>query len=160
MNENHFIKIARKSQFHFEEFVVKKDSVPIKDETGKTLFYTNPVKFHFFRTIINVNEKQNTKKSVLIKKPIVTDHVYFDFERSDDTKIKQTVFFWDKVSVNLTKEISQREFRQICKNGITITSKQYNDFINEQIRLNKQKLIEERKQELEKDFKNDEEVYN
>lgn len=153
MNENHFIKMTRKSQFYFKELVVKKDPVPIKDETGKTLFYTNPVKFHFFRTIIYVNEKQDTKISGFSKK--TANHVYFDFERSDDTKIKQTVLFWDKVSVNLTKEISQREFRQICKNGITITSKQYNDFINEQIRLNKQKLIEERKQELEKDFKND-----
>lgn len=145
--------MARKSPFYFKELVVKKNPEPIKDESGKTLFYTNPVKFHFFRAIISVNEKQNTKNSGWIKKPIVTDHVYFDFERSDDTKIKQSVFFWDKVSVNLTKEISQREFRQICKNGITITSKQYNDLINEQIRLNKQKLIEERKQELEKDFK-------
>lgn len=141
MNENHFIKMVRKSPFYFKEMVVKKDSEPIKDEFGKTLFYTNPVKYHFFRTIINVNEKQNTKITGLIKKPIVTDHVYFDFERSDDTKIKINIFFWDKVSVNLTKEISQREFRQICKNGIAITSKQYNEFINEQIRLNKQKLI-------------------
>lgn len=145
--------MARKSQFYFKEMVVKKDPEPIKDETGKTLFYTNPVKFHFFRTIIYVNEKQDAKISGFSKK--TTNHVYLDFERSDDTKIKQTVLFWDKVSVNLTKEISQREFRQICKNGITITSKQYNDFINEQIRLNKQKLIEERKRELEKDFKND-----
>lgn len=145
--------MARKSPIYFKELVVKKDPVPIKDETGETLFYTNPVKYHFFRTIICVNEKQRTKNSGLIKKPLVTNYVYFDFERSDDTKIKQTVFFWDKVNVKLTKEISQREFRQICNNGITITSKQYNDFINEQIRLNKQKLIEERKQELEKDFK-------
>lgn len=161
MNENHFAKLAKKSPYYFYimethsggGWVRNENGVPWVDEFGKTHFI--PSKKHYVvRAYIDVNKRHYKK---------LENHgggsIYFTFNLEEDSKIKMNIYsYCDEVHsivndyLGLEKYISYGEYKKICKNGISVTKEQLNEWCAEQIKINKEKAEAYKLKKMNEDF--------
>lgn len=165
MNENHFVKLANKSPYYFYimkrkssgGYVRNEDGTIWLDEFGKT--YIIPSKKHYIvRAYVDVN-KRHCKK--------LENHssgsIYFTFNLEEDSKIKMNIYsYCDEVErivnghLDLEKYISYGEYKKICKNGLSVSKKQLNEWCAEQIKINKEKAEAYKLKKMNEDFDNEE----
>lgn len=165
MNENHFVKLAHKSPYYF--YIMKSksgggwirtdDGIPWVDEFGKTYFL--PSKKHYIvRAYVDVNKRHYKK---------LENHgggsIYFTFNLEEDSKIKMNIYSYsDEVertvngSLCLDKYISYGEYKKICKNGLSVSKKQLNEWCAEQIKINKEKAEAYKLKKMNEDFDDEE----
>lgn len=161
MNENYFAKLAKKSPYYF--YIIKThsgggwvrndDGKVWEDEFGCTHFL--PSKKHYIvRAYVDVNKKHHKK---------LENHgcgsIYFTFNLEEDSKIKMHIYSYiykDQRIVNdfldLEKYISYGEYKKICKNGLSVSQKQLNEWCAEQIKINKEKAEAYKLKKMNEDF--------
>ena len=161
MNENHFAKLAKKSPYYFYimethsggGWVRKDDGKLWEDEFGKT-HYVKATKHYVIRAYIDVNKRHYKK---------LEHHgggsIYFTFSLEEDSKIKMNIYsYCDEVHrivndfLGLEKYISYGEFKKFCKNGISVTKEQLNEWCAEQIKINKEKAEAYKLKKMNEDF--------
>lgn len=161
MNENHFAKLAKKSPYYFYimethsggGWVRKDDGKLWEDEFGKT-HYVKATKHYVIRAYIDVNKRHYKK---------LERHgggsIYFTFSLEEDSKIKMNIYsYCDEVHrivndyLGLVKYISYGEYKKFCKNGISVTKEQLNEWCAEQIKINKEKAEAYKLKKMNEDF--------
>ena len=161
MNENHFAKLAKKSPYYFYimethsggGWVRKDDGKLWEDEFGKT-HYIKATKHYLIRAYIDVNKRHYKK---------LERHgggsIYFTFSLEEDSKIKMNIYsYCDEVHrivndfLGLEKYISYGEYKKFCKNGISVTKEQLNEWCAEQIKINKEKAEAYKLKKMNEDF--------
>lgn len=85
--------------------------------------------------------------------------IYFTFNLEEDSKIKMHIYSYsDKVQrivndfLGLEKYISYGEYKKICKNGLSVSQKQLNEWCAEQIKINKEKAEAYKLKKMNEDF--------
>ena len=165
MNEQHFIKLAKKSPYYFyymSEYTgagwIMDDTTfkKWKDEFGET-HWKSGTKHNLVRAWVKLNNKQEKK---LYKHG--GGDLYFAFRLSEDSKINMNVYsysaklkeFWidDLSCFTFEKDISYGEYKKICKNGLLITKETIQEWANEKIKLEKMKFEQEKLDKLAEDF--------
>lgn len=161
MNENYFTKLANKSPYYFYimethsggGWVRNDDGKVWEDEFGCTHFL--PSKKHYIvRAYVDVNKRHHKK---------LENHgcgsIYFTFNLEEDSKIKMHIYSYsDKVQrivndfLGLEKYISYGEYKKICKNGLSVSHKQLNEWCAEQIKINKEKAEAYKLKKMNEDF--------
>lgn len=161
MNENHFVKLAKKSPYYFYitviysggGFVRNEDLTTWLDESGFPNYL--PAKKHYLiKTYVDVYGRHNKK---------LENHgdgsIYFTFNLEEDSKIKMHIYsYCDEVHIiindylSLEKYISYGEYKKICKNGLSVSKKQLNEWCAEQIKINKEKAEEYKLKKMNEDF--------
>lgn len=161
MNENYFAKLAKKSPYYF--YIIKThsgggwvrndDGKVWEDEFGCTHFL--PSKKHYIvSAYVDVNKRHHKK---------LENHgcgsIYFIFNLEEDSKIKMHIYSYidkDQIIVNdfldLEKYISYGEYKKICKNGLSVSQKQLNEWCAEQIKINKEKAEAYKLKKMNEDF--------
>lgn len=161
MNEKHFVKLANKSPYYFYIMVthsgggwVRNDEGKVwEDEFGKT-HYVKPTKHYLIRAYVDVNKRHYKK---------LENHgdglIYFTFNLEEDSKIKMNIYsFSEEVQrivndfLGLEKYISYGEYKKICKNGLSVSQKQLNEWCAEQIKINKEKAEAYKLKKMNDDF--------
>ena len=161
MNENYFAKLAKKSLYYFYimethsggGWVRNDDGKVWEDEFGCTHFL--PSKKHYIvRAYVDMNKRHYKK---------LEHHgggsIYFTFNLEEDSKIKMHIYSYsDEVHkivndfLGLEKYISYGEYKKICKNGLSVSQKQLNEWCAEQIKINKEKAEAYKLKKMNEDF--------
>lgn len=165
MNENYFAKLAKKSPYYFYimethsggGWVRNADGKVWKDEFGKT-HYVKATKHYIVRAYVDDNKRHHKK---------LENHggglIYFTFNLEEDSKIKMHIYSYsDEVHrivndfLGLEKYISYGEYKKICKNGLSVSQKQLNEWCAEQIKINKEKAEAYKLKKMNEDFEDKE----
>lgn len=161
MNEKHFAKLAKKSPYYFYimethsggGWVRNDDGKVWEDEFGKT-HYVKATKHYIVRAYVDVNKRHYKK---------LENHgcglIYFTFNLEEDSKIKMNIYsFSEEVQriingyLSLEKYISYGEYKNICKNGLSVSHKQLDEWCAEQIKINKEKAEAYKLKKMNEDF--------
>ena len=161
MNEKHFVKLAKKSPYYFYimethsggGWVRNDDGKVWKDEFGKT-HYVKATKHYIVRAYVDMNKRHYKK---------LEHHgggsIYFTFNLEEDSKIKMNIYsFSEEVQriingyLSLEKYISYGEYKKICKNGLSVSHKQLDEWCAEQIKINKEKAEAYKLKKMNEDF--------
>ena len=161
MNENHFAKLAKKSPYYFYimethsggGWVRNDDGKVWEDEFGKT-HYVKATKHYIVRAYVDMNKRHYRK---------LEHHgggsSYFTFNLEEDSKIKMNIYsFSEEVQriingyLSLEKYISYGEYKKICKNGLSVSHKQLDEWCAEQIKINKEKAEAYKLKKMNEDF--------
>ena len=161
MNEKHFAKLAKKSPYYFYIMEthsgggwVRNDNGKVwEDEFGKT-HYVKATKHYIVRAYVDVNKRHYKK---------LENHgcglIYFTFNLEEDSKIKMNIYsFSEEVQriingyLSLEKYISYGEYKKICKNGLSVSHKQLDEWCAEQIKINKEKAEAYKLKKMNEDF--------
>ena len=161
MNENHFAKLAKKSPYYFYimethsggGWVRNDDGKVWEDEFGKT-HYVKATKHYIVRAYVDMNKRHYKK---------LEHHgggsSYFTFNLEEDSKIKMNIYsFSEEVQriingyLSLEKYISYGEYKKICKNGLSVSHKQLDEWCAEQIKINKEKAEAYKLKKMNEDF--------
>lgn len=160
MNEKQFAKLVNKSKFNFIKMRIRRYSLPIRNEDNSTwldefddIQFHRPISHYIYRTFIYPGKRQREKN--VPNKALF--HIRYDFELADDSKIKMTIFYREfDGRINVERFISYNTFKNICTNGLYISSNEFYKLIAEQSKIDKEKEIDKRKAELEQDFNHEE----
>lgn len=161
MNEKQFVKLANKSPYYFYimethsggGWVRNADGKVWKDEFGKT-HYVKATKHYIVRAYVDVNKRHYKKLE-----NNGGGSIYFTFNLEEDSKIKMNIYSYsDEVQriindyLSLEKYISYGEYKKICKNGLSVSKKQLNEWCAEQIKINKEKAEAYKLKKMNEDF--------
>ena len=161
MNEKHFVKLANKSPYYFYTIklktgggcVINKKKNKFVDEFRCT-HYLPSKKHYIVRAYVDVNKRHYKK---------LENHggssIYFTFNLEEDSKIKMNIYsFSEEVQriingyLSLEKYISYGEYKKICKNGLSVSHKQLDEWCAEQIKINKEKAEAYKLNKMNEDF--------
>ena len=85
--------------------------------------------------------------------------IYFTFNLEEDSKIKMNIYsYCDEVHkitngfLGLEKFIFYGEYKKICKNGLSVSKKQLDEWCAEQIKINKEKAEAYKLKKMNEDF--------
>lgn len=167
MKEYHFKKLAKKSPYFFyymDEYSgagwIMDDTTgqKWKDEFGEP-HWKNGTKHNLVRTYVNLNNRQIKKYEPRSRR---FGDIYLVFRLAEDSKVRMTVYsysndlkeLWSNEggSFHLEKDISYGEYKKICKNGLLITKEKIQKWVNENIKLEKEKLEQEKLDKILEDF--------
>ena len=161
MNEKHFVKLANKSPYYFYTIKLKTGGGCVINENGNKwvdefgcTHYLPSKKHYIVRAYVDVNKRHYKK---------LENHggssIYFTFNLEEDSKIKMNIYsFSEEVQriingyLSLEKYISYGEYKKICKNGLSVSHKQLDEWCAEQIKINKEKAEAYKLKKMNEDF--------
>lgn len=156
MNDNHFRKLVNKSPYYFRtsryknwgDRIMNEDGTPWLDEFGNECSTRRHVDYSYY-TWVSPGKLQALKPNKF------SGEICFHFTLADDSKIEMRIVrrsVLPEMRLNLTKYISYRTFRTYCKWGIFCNPDDVTKWEIEQSKLDKEKEIEKRLQDMNNDF--------